>query len=91
MQKIRVWVHHWVLARISEQHQHLVSGVKKGDGTRFVRQGVLMKNLPLDFRSFSIMAHQWVLDQYEYFDTIQDAKCDGTPKMPECVFVDLVV
>jgi hypothetical protein len=37
------------------------------------------------------MAHQWVLDQYEYFDAIQGASCDGTHKMPECDFVDLVV
>jgi hypothetical protein len=41
--------------------------------------------------SFDLMAHQWVLGQYEYFDTIQDADFDGTHKMPECVFVDLVV
>ena len=36
-------------------------------------------------------APQWVLGQYEYFDTIQGAKCDGTYKMPECDFVNLVV
>jgi hypothetical protein len=30
------------------------------------------------------------LDQCEYFDTIQDADCDGTHKMPECDFVDLI-
>ena len=39
----------------------------------------------------NLMAHQWVLGQYEYFDTIQGAKCDGTYKMPECDFVNLVV
>jgi hypothetical protein len=33
---------------------------------------------------------KWVLDQYEHFDTIQGARCDGTYKMPECDFVDLV-
>jgi hypothetical protein len=36
-----------------------------------------MTMLPLDFDSFNIMAHQWVIDEYEYYDTIQDAKCDG--------------
>jgi hypothetical protein len=32
-----------------------------------------------------------LLDQYEHFDTTQDASCDGTHEMPECDFVDLVV
>jgi hypothetical protein len=50
------------------------------------------KSPPLDFRSFNLTAHQCgVLDQYEYFDTTQGAKCDGTHKMPECNFIDLVV
>jgi hypothetical protein len=31
MQKIKAWVHHWVLARNPEQHQHLVDDVDKGD------------------------------------------------------------
>jgi hypothetical protein len=108
MQKIKAWVHHWVLARIPEQHQHLaVNDVDKGDiDDLFVKVYGLaardpkryckaiktrMKSLPLDFRSSNLMAHQWVLDQYEYFDAIQDAKCDGTYKVPECDFVDLVV
>jgi hypothetical protein len=52
-----------------------------------------MKSNPLDFRSSNLMAHQWVLDQYEYFDTIQDADCDGSYnyKMLECDFVDHVM
>jgi hypothetical protein len=40
-----------------------------------------MKELPLDFRSFNLTAHQWVLDQYEYFDTIQQgARCRWHPQ-----------
>jgi hypothetical protein len=52
-----------------------------------------MKSNPLDFRSSNLMAHQWVLDQYEYFDTIQDADCDGSYnyEMLECDFVDHVM
>jgi hypothetical protein len=107
MKKLKAWVHHWVLARIPEQHQHLVSDVVKGnlddlfvkvyglaarDPKRYCKViKTRMSKLPLDMESFNLMAHQWVLDQYEYFDTIQDASCDGTYKMPECDFVDLVV
>jgi hypothetical protein len=76
MQKIKAWVHHWVLARIPEQHQHLVNDVNKGDiGDLFAKAYGLAarahpkryckaiktrtKSLPLDFRSFNLMAHQW--------------------------------
>jgi hypothetical protein len=31
MLKLKTWVHHWVLTRIPEQHQHLVNDVDKGD------------------------------------------------------------
>jgi hypothetical protein len=31
MKELKIWVHHWVLARIPEQHQHLVNDVDKGD------------------------------------------------------------
>jgi hypothetical protein len=110
MKKTRAWVHHWVLARIPEHHQHLViNDVDKGDiedlfmrvyglaardPKRYCNKAIKtrMEGLPLDFRSFNLMAYQWVLDQYEYFDTTQDAKCgDGTCKIPECDLVDLVV
>jgi hypothetical protein len=47
-----------------------------------------MKNNQLNFNP---MAHQWVLDQYEYFDAIQDANCDGEHKMAECDFVDHIM
>jgi hypothetical protein len=50
-----------------------------------------MKSNQLDFRNFNLMAHQWVLGQYEYFDTIQDAECVGEHKMPECDFVDHIM
>ena len=50
-----------------------------------------MTKLPLDFDSFNLLGHQWVLDQFEIYGTIQDANCDGTHKMPECDFVDIVV
>jgi hypothetical protein len=107
MLKLKTWVNHWVLTRIPEQHQHLVNDVDKGDiEDLFVKVYGLaardpkgyckviktrMKSNPLDFRSFNLMAHQWVLDQYEYFDTIQDVDCDGSHKMPECDFVDHVM
>jgi hypothetical protein len=96
-----------VLARTPEQHQHLVSDVVKGDlDGLFVKvyglaardpkrycKAILtrMSKLPLDMESCNLMAHQWVLGQYEYFDTTQGASCDSTYKMPECDFVDLVV
>jgi hypothetical protein len=50
-----------------------------------------MKSNQLTFRNFDLMAHQWVLGQYEYFDTIQDANCDGEHKMAECDFVDHIM
>jgi hypothetical protein len=31
MKELKIWVNHWVLARIPEQHQHLVNDVDKGD------------------------------------------------------------
>jgi hypothetical protein len=43
--------------------------------------------LPLDFETFDATAHQRVLDQYELFDTVQDAACPGEYKMPESEFV----
>ena len=97
--QLNCWVHNWFLLRIPEQHRHLVNDVKRGDVQDLLvkafgmatREPALyckviktrMQNLPLDFRSFDIMGHQWILDQYEYFDTIQDVKCEGTHKMPE--------
>ena len=50
-----------------------------------------MTKLPLDFTSFNLLGHQWVLDQVEIYGTIEGAHCDGTHKMPECDFVDIVV
>jgi hypothetical protein len=99
MLKLKTWVHHWVMTRIPEQHQHLVGAVVKGDvddllvkvyrtaaahGPKRYRKAIKTrrKSNQLDFRNFNLMAHQWVLDQYEYFDTIQDAECDGEHKMP---------
>jgi hypothetical protein len=31
MRKLKIWVHHWILSRIPEQHLHLVNDVVKGD------------------------------------------------------------
>jgi hypothetical protein len=105
--KIRRWVHHWILARIPEQHLHLVNDVVKGDiedllvkvyglaarePKRYCKViKTRMKSNPLTFRNFDLMVHQWVLDQYEYFDIIQDAKCSADHKMPECDFVDHII
>jgi hypothetical protein len=50
-----------------------------------------MTGLPLDFETFDATAHQWVLDQYELFDTAQDAICPGEYKMPESEFVTHVI
>ena len=50
-----------------------------------------MMGLPLDFETFDATAHQWVLDQYELFDTVQDAICPGEYKMPESEFVTHVI
>jgi hypothetical protein len=103
MRKIRVWVHHWIMARIPEQHLHLVNDVVKGDiedllvkvyglAAREPKKyckviKTRMKSNQLNFRTFNLMIHQWILDQYEYFDTIQGAICSGEHKMPECDFV----
>jgi hypothetical protein len=98
-------VHHWVLARIPEQHQHLINDVDKGgiedlfvrvyglavrDPQRYCK-AIKNRMAKLDFQTFNLMSHQWVLGQYEYFDTTQGASCDGTHKVSECDFVDLVV
>jgi hypothetical protein len=103
MRKIRIWVHHWIMARIPEQHLHLVNDVVKGDiedllvkvyglaarePKRYCKViKTRMKSNQLTFRNFDLMIHQWVLDQYEHFDIIQDAICSGEHKMPECDFV----
>jgi hypothetical protein len=100
MRKIRTWVHHWIIARIPEQHLHLVNDVVKGDiedllikvyglAAREPKKyckviKTRMKSNQLNFRNFNLMIHQWILDQYEYFDTTQDAICSGDHKMPEC-------
>jgi hypothetical protein len=40
-----------------------------------------MKTARLAMETFDLVAHQWTLDQYEMFDTIQDADCMGEYKM----------
>jgi hypothetical protein len=50
-----------------------------------------MMGLPLEFETFDATAHQWVLDQFELFDTVQDANCPGEYKMPESEFVTHVI
>jgi hypothetical protein len=36
-----------------------------------------MKQQQLAMETFDLVAHQWTPDQYEMFDTIQDAECMG--------------
>ena len=50
-----------------------------------------MKVLPPTIETFDLVAHQWVLDQFEMFDTIQDADCMGEYKMAPTDFVDHVI
>jgi hypothetical protein len=47
-----------------------------------------MKTQRLAMEAFDLMAHQWTLDQYEMFDTIQDADCMGEYKMAPTDFVE---
>ena len=77
--KLKTWVpgvHHWILTRIPEQHQHLVNDVVKGDiddllvkahglaarEPKRYRKAIKtrMKSNQLDFRNFNPMAHQWM-------------------------------
>ena len=105
--KLHVWVHNWFLQRIPEEHQHLVEDVKRGDVQdllvkvfglaarnpmeycRTIKEK--MKVLPPTIETFDLVAHQWVLDQFEMFDTIQDADCMGEYKMAPTDFVDHVI
>ena len=105
--QLRKWVHCWFAARIPEQHRHLINDVIDGDIEDLLKKvygmaardpatyckmlKTKMTKLPLDFDSFNVLGHQWVLDQFEIYGTTQDASCDGTHKMPECDFVDIVV
>ena len=95
-EELHVWVHNWILQRIPEEHQHLVEDVKEGDikdlldkvfglaardpqqYCKVVKQK--MKTQRLTMETFDLMAHQWTLDQYVMFDTIQDADCMGEYK-----------
>jgi hypothetical protein len=83
---------------------YLVDGVKEGDVKdllvkvfglaardpqqycKAVKQK--MKTGRLAMETFDLMAHQWTLDQYEMFDTIQDADCMGEYKMAPTDFVE---
>ena len=47
-----------------------------------------MKTQRLTMETFDLMAHQWTLDQYVMFDTIQDADCMGEYKMAPTDFVE---
>jgi hypothetical protein len=47
-----------------------------------------MKTGRLAMETFDLIAHQWTLDQYEMFDTIQDADCMGGYKVAPTDFVD---
>ena len=38
-----------------------------------------MKTGRLAMETFDLVAHQWTLDQYEMFDTIQDAAPESSP------------
>ena len=103
-EELHVWVHNWILQRIPEEHQHLVEDVKEGDikdlldkvfglaardpqqYCKVVKQK--MKTQRLTMETFDLMAHQWTLDQYVMFDTIQDADCMGEYKMAPTDFVE---
>jgi hypothetical protein len=103
--KLQAWVHNWILQRIPEEHQHLVDGVKEGDikdllvkvfglaardpqqYCKAVKQK--MKQQQLTMETFDLVAHHWTLDQYEMFDTIQDADyCMGEYKVAPTDFVE---
>jgi hypothetical protein len=47
-----------------------------------------MKTGHLTMETFDLMAHQWTLDQYEMFDTTQDAERMGEYKMAPTDFVE---
>jgi hypothetical protein len=105
--KLHVWVHNWFLPRIPEEHQHLVEDVKRGDVQDLLVKafGLAARNpmeycrttkekmevLPPAIETFDLVAHQWVLDQFEMFDTTQDADCMGEYKMALTDFVDHVI
>jgi hypothetical protein len=47
-----------------------------------------MKQQRLAMETFDLVAHQWTLDQYEMFDTIQDADCMEEHKMAPTDFAE---
>ena len=104
---LHIWVHDWFLQRIPEKHQHLVSDVNEGDidGLLVKVFGLAarnpmeycrtiktkMKKSTLTVTNFDLVAHQWLLDQYELFDTINEANCIGEYKMAPTDFVDHII
>jgi hypothetical protein len=86
---------------------YLVDGVKEGDVKdllvkvfglaardpqqycKAVKQK--MKQQRLTMETFDLVARQWTLDQYEMFDTIQDADCMGEYKMAPTDFVEHIM
>jgi len=101
------WVHDWFLQRIPAKHQHLVSDVKEGDVAGLLVKvfglaarnpmeycktiKLKMKKNTLTVENFDLVAHQWILDQYEMFGTINDADCIGEYKMAPTDFVDHII
>ena len=49
-----------------------------------------MTTLPLTIDAFDLVIHQWKLDQFEMFETIQETECMGEYKMAPTDFVELI-
>jgi hypothetical protein len=105
--ELHVWVHNWFLQRIPDQHQHLVSDIKDGDlADLLVKAFGLAARDPMEYcrtikakmklnmptiKNFDLVAHQWLLDQYDLFATINEANCMERYKMAPTDFVDHII
>jgi hypothetical protein len=89
------------------EYGHLVSDVKAGDlADLLVKVFGLAARDPMEYcrtikakmklnkptvKNFDLVAHQWILDQYDQFATINEADCIGEYKMAPTDFVDHII
>jgi hypothetical protein len=106
-EELQVWVHNWFMQRIPEEHTHLVEDVREDNLDELIQKCLglaarnppeycqiikkKMKGLTLNFEVYDLVAHQWTIDQFDMYDTIQDAKCMGEYKMATSEFVENVI
>jgi len=105
--EMRIYAQNFMMARIPDDHMHLVADVKSGDLEDFAVKifGMSATN-PKEFtktmkmkiinnvispHTFDRTAYRWLLDQYKVYGNIVSTDCDGSHKMPESDFMEIIV